>query len=101
MAEYLCIYTPPRPTFADDASQAERSAVGEHFAYLRAACEAGRLVLAGRTTDRPPMGLAVFEAETDEAAEAFVRGDPVVARGVFKAEVRPYRVALMGRASAE
>lgn len=99
MPEYLVTYTPPRPTFAADATEAERAVVGEHFAYLTAALRAGTLVLAGRTQDEPPMGIGVFQAESDEAARAFIKSDPAVAKGVFTAEVRPYRVALLaGRA---
>ena len=69
--------------------------MGEHFAYLTRALEDGRLVLAGRTQDEPPMGLGVFEAPSDEAARAFIAEDPAVRAGVFGAEVRPYRVALL------
>lgn len=101
MAQYLCIYTPPRESFADDASEAERRVVREHFAYLEAALAAGLLVLAGRTTDRPPMGIAVFEAPDDKAARAFVAADPAVRAGVFTAQVRPYRVALPAGAAGE
>ncbi|MCC7387252.1 MAG: hypothetical protein IT431_00640 [Phycisphaerales bacterium] len=95
MAEYLVIYTPCRPSFARDADERERAVVGEHFAYLARALEAGRLVMAGRTQDEPPMGLGVFEASTDGAARAFVADDPAVLSGVFRAEVRPYSVALL------
>lgn len=99
MPEYLVIYTPSRPSLADDATEAEQSVVAAHFAYLAAAHGSGVLVLAGRTLDTPPMGLAVFEAATDEAARAFVGADPAVRGGVFRAELRPYRVALLaGRA---
>lgn len=95
MPEYLVVYSPCRPSFAGDADERERAIVGEHFAYLTRALEAGRLVLAGRTRDEPPMGLGVFEAESDEAARAFIASDPAVRAGVFSAEVRPYRVALL------
>ncbi|HZW11010.1 MAG TPA: YciI family protein [Phycisphaerales bacterium] len=101
MGQYLCIYSPPRDTFAEDASEAERRVVGEHFAYLEGALGGGTLVLAGRTLDRPPMGIAVFEAEHEGAARAFVDADPAVRAGVFRAEVRPYRVALLARAGHE
>jgi len=101
MPQYLCIYTPCRPTFAEDASEAEQRVVGEHFEYLSGALEAGALVLAGRTLDAPPMGLAVFEAVSDECAAAFVERDPAVRAGLFSAAVRPYRVALLAGAGDE
>jgi uncharacterized protein len=101
LAQYLCIYSPPRPTFADDASEAERRIIGEHFSYLSAARDAGKLLLAGRTLDSPPMGIAVFEAASDEAARQFIEADPGVIGGVFVAQVRPYRVALLAGVAGE
>jgi uncharacterized protein YciI len=99
MAEYLVVYTPSRLGLADDPSEAERAIIADHFAYLAAAHRSGTLVLAGRTLDAPPMGLGVFEAASDGAARRFVDADPAVRGGVFLAEVRPYRVALLaGRA---
>jgi len=93
------IYTPPRATFATDATGAERAIIGEHFAYLSEAFREGHLVLAGRTQDEPPMGIGVFRAASAGAAREFVAGDPAVAKGVFAAEVRPYSIALLaGRA---
>lgn len=95
MVQYLCTYTPPRPGFAEDATPREQQIVGEHFAYLAEALRAGRLVMAGRTLDTPPMGIAVFEAPSDAEARAFFDADPAVAAGVFRAELRPYRIALL------
>ncbi|MBK7403492.1 MAG: hypothetical protein IPJ41_02375 [Phycisphaerales bacterium] len=95
MEQFLCTYSPPRPTFAEDATPAEQLVVAEHFAYLTAALDAGRLLLAGRTLDQPPMGLAICEAESEAAARSFFAADPAVLGGVFRAEIRPYRVALL------
>lgn len=96
MPQYLVLYTPPRDTFPADATEQEQRTVGEHFAYLQDALAAGTLVLAGRTLDEPPLGIAVFEAPSEKEAGAFAEADPAVRGGVFSAEVRPYRVALLG-----
>jgi uncharacterized protein YciI len=96
LAQWLVVLTPPRPTFADDASEEEQAAVGGHFAYLEELSERGVVLLAGRTLDAPPMGLVILQAVDLGAAWAMVEGDPAVAGGIFTAEVRPYRVALEG-----
>jgi uncharacterized protein YciI len=71
-------------------------AVGEqHFAYIKQAAAAGRLILAGRTQEPldKTFGIAVFEAESDAAAHSFMQNDPAVAEGIMTAELHPYRIA--------
>lgn len=55
----------------------------------------GRLILAGRTQEENPIGLVIFEAETEEEARAIMEGDPAVQAGVMTATLHPYRVALI------
>lgn len=100
MPQFLVLYSPPRPTFASDATESEQATIAEHFAYLERACEAGTLLLAGRTLDEPPLGIGVFEAPSENEARAFVEADPAVRNRVFTADVRPYRVALRGAGPA-
>lgn len=95
MSQWLILLTPSRPTFPGDATEAERQAVGEHFAYLQDALSKGQLILAGRTHDEPPLGLVAFEAADKEAASNFMANDPAIANGVFRGELRPYAVALI------
>ena len=94
-SEYVCFLEPGRPEMPTDPTEREQRLIGEHFAYLQDLTERGVGVLAGRTTDAPFVGLFVFRAESDEAAEALVGVDPGVAAGVFVARVRPFRVALL------
>ena len=95
MPQFLIILRPGRPGFPSDATEEEISKVGEHFQYLKAATERGQAILVGRTQDDDPIGLAIFEAEDDVAANEFMNKDPGVEAGVFKAELRPYSIALM------
>jgi uncharacterized protein YciI len=95
MSEFIYFVHPARPTFPGDATEEELSIVGEHFAYLQAKLAKGELILVGRTQDAPPMGIAIFEAESTEAAKSFFENDPAVHKGIFTGEVRPYAVALM------
>jgi uncharacterized protein YciI len=76
----------------------EAAAVAAHFAYLRRLTEQGVMVLVGRTlnNDASTMGLAVFRADTHGAAEAIMRGDPAVERGVMTATLYPFHIALRG-----
>jgi uncharacterized protein YciI len=54
------------------------------------------VVLAGRTSE--PMdqtfGLVIFEADSEEAAQAFMQADPAVTAGVMTASLHPYSIAL-------
>jgi uncharacterized protein YciI len=55
------------------------------------------VLLAGRTstTNTGSFGIIVFSAADDTAARAIMENDPAVKEGVFKAELYPFRVALM------
>ncbi|MDZ7812596.1 MAG: YciI family protein [Ideonella sp.] len=74
----------------------ERGLVGAHFQYLKAATEAGQVLLAGRTNEPldKTFGLVIFEAEDEAAARRFMEGDPAVKAGVMLATLHPYAVAL-------
>lgn len=95
--QFLLIYRPTRPgMLTHGPSDDERRAIADHFAYLLDLHRRGDLVLAGRTLDDGPatIGVAVLHADAIEAARAVVAADPVIARGVMTAEVRPFRVAI-------
>jgi uncharacterized protein YciI len=94
--EWLYAIRSPRGAeFIENASEEESSVMGEHFAYLKAALEAGRLVLAGPATDGLFPGVVVFEADDEDEARAFMENDPSVRAGVMLAELHPFRVSLL------
>ena len=72
--------------------------IGEHFAYLQALTEKGVVMLAGRTlnTDESSFGIVIFRAEDEKEARKIFESDPAVKGRVFKGEVFPYSVALVG-----
>lgn len=74
----------------------ERGLVGAHFQYLKAATEAGQVLLAGRTNEPldKTFGLVIFEADDEAAARRFMESDPAVKAGVMLATLHPYAVAL-------
>lgn len=94
MPHYLIRLSPARPEMPDGPTPEEAEIVGRHFAYLKAAHEAGRLFMAGRTMIPPYIGIAVFTADSDEEATTFLAGDPAIEAGVFLGEVQPFGLAI-------
>ncbi len=77
----------------------EDAVVGEHFSYLERMTKQGVVLLAGRTLtdDYAGFGIIIFSAESQQAAEKFVRNDPAVAQRVMRAELYPFRASLVGQ----
>jgi len=87
----------PRLHDASAWTDLDQVAVTRHFAHLSAAKDDGRLILAGRTSepyDRT-FGLVIFEAESEDAARAFMEADPAIVAGVMTATLHRYSVALL------
>ena len=89
------IRSPRGASFVHDSTPEENAVMGEHFAYLKAALDDGRLVLAGPATDGEFPGVVVFEADDEAEARAFMENDPSVRAGVMLAELHPFRVSLL------
>lgn len=68
--------------------------MGEHFAYLKELLAKGQLLMAGPCEDAA-FGIVLFEAESVQAAEAIMQGDPAVAKGVMIGELHPFRISLL------
>lgn len=87
------------PRLHDDKAwtDADKAAVGAHFHRLKAATDAGQVVMAGRTPEPgdKTMGLVVFSAADAATARDFMNGDPCVAAGIMTAELHPFDVALL------
>ena len=77
----------------------EPATVVEHFAYLHDLTGKGVMIFVGRTltSDENTMGLAVFRAESEDAARWIMDGDPVVKKGVMTATLYPFKVILQGK----
>jgi uncharacterized protein YciI len=100
VAEWVYFLQPPREDFAATMTDEERAAWGEHATRLERLLADGTLVLAGPTLGRVNTGIAVFEAPDEAAARALMEGDPAVAGGFCRGELRPFRVSfLRGRDS--
>jgi uncharacterized protein YciI len=77
----------------------EAEIVTQHFAYLKRLAEQGVVVLAGRTlnTDEKSFGIVIMRAASEDAARDVMQNDPAVKHQVMRAELYPYRIALMAK----
>ena len=95
--QFLYRVRPVRLEMLKSPTEKENTIVEEHFTYLKELTAKGVLILAGRTlnADESSFGIVIFHADSEEAARRIMEGDPGVRKGVFRAEVFPFRVALM------
>jgi uncharacterized protein YciI len=92
---------PVRPAMLTEGGTPEEDRiVGEHLAYLQHLTETDVVFLAGRTQDSSysSFGIILFHAKSEDEAQKIVAEDPAVAQRVFRAELYPYRIALLGKA---
>ncbi|MBU0490924.1 MAG: YciI family protein [Chloroflexi bacterium] len=98
VTQYLYKIQPARPEMlVKGPTPEEEAVVSQHFAYLQRLLGEGVVILAGRTlnTDESSFGIVIFNAPSEEAARRVMHDDPAVQAGVMRAELYPYRIALM------
>lgn len=98
MSQWLYRIQPTRPAMLTEGPTPEEAdTVSRHFERLKDLTEKGVMILAGRTlnTDVSSFGICIFEAEDESAARKIMETDPAVVAGVMRAELFPYRIALM------
>lgn len=74
----------------------DKAVLQRHFVRFQEAIKAGKLILAGRTSESgdKTFGIAVFQAKDEAAARKFMEEDPAVAGDLMTAELHPFTVAL-------
>ncbi|MBI3795537.1 MAG: hypothetical protein HY268_01010 [Deltaproteobacteria bacterium] len=98
VTEYLYRIQPTRlEMLTQGPTPDEATLVAQHFAYLQELAAQGVVVLAGRTltTDERAFGVVIFRARSEEAARHIMNSDPAVKNGLMRAELYPYRIAVM------
>jgi uncharacterized protein YciI len=95
MAEWIYFIHPPRTDFAATMTDEEKSVWIAHAARLQQLLDEGTLILAGPTLGQVNTGIAVFEAEDEQAARALVDADPVAVSGLARLELRPFRASFL------
>ena len=102
MQQYLYRIQPTRiAMLTEGPTQSEAETVRDHFAYLQGLLQAGTMLMAGRTTtgDERTFGIAIFMAESEATANEIMLNDPAVKRGVMRAELFPFRIAVWSSAA--
>ena len=92
--QFICFLKPTRQGMPESPTPEESAAALAHFNYYKDLLAQGTLILAGRTQEPPHVGIMIFEASDQQAAESIVNNDSAIIAGVFTARVQPYRVAL-------
>jgi len=75
----------------------ENALVAEHFRQLQQLLADGKLILAGRTLneDEKMFGIVILECKDEAEARAIMEKDAAVKGGIMKAELFPFKVALV------
>lgn len=95
---FIYQFTPIRPellTNADAWTEADIRISERHYEYLRQATADGIVLLAGRALDGHGPAIVIFDAPSAEAARQFMQRDPFVAEGLMRADLHPFRAALV------
>ena len=65
---FLCKLIPPRPTFAQDMTEAEAKLMQQHAAYWKDLMDRGLVVIFGPVADpKGVYGVAILELEEEDA----------------------------------
>lgn len=98
MNQWLYVLKPTRlEMLTKGPTQEEMETVSRHFQHLQELTKQGVMILVGRTqnADEHTMGLAIFEAEDEATARKIMESDPAIIGGVMRADLYPYKIALM------
>ena len=97
-AQFLYTIKPTRLEMLTGGPTPEEEAiVSQHYNYLKGLTQQGVAILVGRTqtADENTLGIIVFQANSEEAARELMENDPAVKKGVMRATLYPFRIALM------
>jgi len=88
MAYFLLRLNPPRPTFQQDMSEAERQVMIEHVAYWTGQVENGPMLIFGPVVDpNGGWGVGILEVEDEQAARRLTLDDPVIKAGTHTVDI--------------
>ncbi len=96
--QYIYVFDPVRPEMVTDPdawTKEEIQIAERHYTYLKQATEAGTVLLAGRSLDEQGPAVVIFEADSEDEARRFMESDPFVSGGLMRANLHPFRAALV------
>ncbi len=102
MKPFVYRLLPPRPSFAQDMTEEERTVMMEHSAYLRGLAAKGEALAFGPVLDpKGSWGVGIFQVESAERMEEIARSDPAIRSGRgFAYEILPMATLVTGPAAA-
>ena len=81
---------PPRPTFAADMTDEERSLMQQHVAHIHPFFEDGSVLAYGPVlAPDGTFGMAILDVPDIAAAETLIKNDPSVIAGLNRYEIYP------------
>src|SRR5262245_44022097 len=83
---FFCRLNPPRATFVQDMTEAEKGVMQQHLVYWKNLVDQGKAVTFGFVGDPSgPYGICIIEVADDAEAERLTDSDPAIAsrRGFF------------------
>ena len=91
MAAFLCRLLPPRPTFAQDMSDAERQVMMAHVGYWTGLAREGKAVAFGPVMDpKGGWGCGIMEVADETEMKALAANDPAIKGSIgMKYEIFP------------
>ncbi|MBI5869144.1 MAG: hypothetical protein HZB43_12805 [candidate division Zixibacteria bacterium] len=97
-SQFIYRIQPTRPAMLTEGPTPEEEAIiTEHFEYLKRLTEEDVALAVGRTmtTDVNAFGIVIFLADSEMEARRIMENDAAVKKGVMKAELFPFRIALL------
>lgn len=98
--KFYCYILHLYPEFYDRSNWTEREneLIGVHFNYLKNLLEKKILFIAGRALSEPVsekvLGIAIFNADSEEEARSYMENDPAVKEKLMYAELFEFSLAL-------
>jgi uncharacterized protein len=83
----------PRPSFANDMNEQEKTLMQQHFIYWKQRQDAGEVLVFGPVIDpKGPYGMGIVSAADETVARAFAAADPAMKANIgFACEIYPMR----------
>ena len=83
MPFFLCKLNPPRPSFSQDMTDAERSIMMAHVGYWNALVDKGTALVFGPVADpKGTWGVGIVEVQNDDEVRALTANDPAITGGI-------------------
>jgi len=96
MSFFLIKLIPPRPSFAQDMTAAERQVMQAHVGYWKGLAERGLVVVFGPVLDPEGVwGVAIVEVTGEPQVHELIADDPVKVAGLGTFKVCPMQVGAL------